>query len=79
MDQALKFKYKNWRGEHHTYIIDPEPGSLVFKAPGSGVDETSWTISGRCLMRDGEQRADWPRRTFKLSGMRDIEQIEHMR
>jgi hypothetical protein len=71
---CLRFNYKNWRGEEHEYLIDPEPHSLGLRWEGD--HEGSWVISGRCLLRDGEQRPDWPRRTFKVVDMKDVEEVE---
>lgn len=73
----LRFKYINWRGDDHEYVIEPIDGSLVFLPPNDD-RPPAWAISGDLVTRDGNTRpelGDSRRRTFVLRAMRDIEEI----
>lgn len=69
--KSIRFKYINWHGDEHEYVMTPEP-SLTYGAYGWG-DICHWLISGHVSHRDGVERPR--RRTFQLTGMRDIESV----
>jgi hypothetical protein len=73
----LKFKYVNWRGEDHEYLLKPEPESLTVHAN----KQSHWTISGRVIERDGKPHPHSDgivrvRRTFELHKIRNLQEIE---
>lgn len=81
----LKFDYKNWRGDDHTYVIElnaKDPFNLTYK--GESVRQhpehakKGWHISGACISRDGELRDGSPRRSFLLKDMRNVEEVESL-
>jgi hypothetical protein len=63
----LKFDYNNWKGEDHTYLIEPIVHDFTFM-------DGYWMLSGNMVERDGEQR-DVGRRTFRLAQMKNVEQV----
>jgi len=77
---GLKFKYTNWRGNDHEYVISPERGGLEqYTATMTGRDGAAWMVSGDVVTRDGDVRegmGDNRRRSFELIKMRDIEEVE---
>jgi hypothetical protein len=69
------FRYKNWKGVDHTYVIRVE--SIELSARGARIDGVPlegacWQVHGRCLKRDGQYREGQPRRSFLLAGIRDL-------
>lgn len=71
----LKFRYVNWRGDDHEYVIEKPELHPTHKARGDG---TYWMISGQVVTRDGADRpemGDSRRRTFELVKMREIEEV----
>lgn len=72
----LKFKYINHKGDDHEYVI--EPTGVEFFAPSdpyAGSYAEHWVLSGNTLERDGKARMVG-RRSFKLTELRDVEQVE---
>lgn len=73
--QELKFRYTNWRGEEHTYVVRLE--SLEIGPYGDAGrrenNEPTWVLHGHVLYRDGEWRGG--RRTFILDKIKteDVE------
>src|SRR3954447_13974728 len=75
----LKFKYTNWRGDDHEYILEPEPESLAAHdyPLEDGNYEFHWNLSGEVITRDGDPRdemGDTRRRSFVIASMREIEE-----
>lgn len=72
--KLLKFRYVNWKGNEHEYVIKPEILSLQFTRLQS--DEEIWTISGTVVTRDGDPRTidmmGNRRRTFNITGLKDV-------
>lgn len=66
--KSIRFRYTNWKGEEHIYQMMPE-SSLSF-GDYANQGELTWLISGHVTHRDGEPRPG--RRTFKLTGLRDV-------
>ena len=69
--KPIRFKYKNWKGIEHEYVMTPEPG-LTYGSYGDE-EAMTWLISGWVVSRDGVLRPG--RRTFKLVEMRDMELV----
>jgi hypothetical protein len=70
----LKFRYTNWRGEDHEYVIEPRLGDRAAITHREG----HWCLSGMVVTRDGDPRPDMDptrRRTFVLVGIRDLEEV----
>ena len=75
MDRLLKFRYKNWRGDDHEYVIKIDKDApMKYSNGGNGVN-SGWQISGDCIERDGALREGTPRRSFRLLDMRDVEEV----
>jgi hypothetical protein len=77
---AVRFRYQNWRGEDHEYIVYPEsfefgPYDESGKHGNINPEDKTWVFHGNVLSRDGEQRVETPRRTFLLSKMREVERV----
>lgn len=77
----LRFRYKNWKGNDHEYVIDPEKIEYGrYSAQGAAIDdETNWVLHGFVVTRDGDLRPDMGptrRRTFLLCQIRDLEEVE---
>lgn len=67
----LKFKYTNWRGDDHEYVIAPEGVSY-------GTPDQRWYLNGELILRDGDPREDMGptrRRSFVIEDIRDPEKI----
>lgn len=72
----LKFRYVNWRGNDHEYVIEPEPVLTLDRH--NDEEGPFWQIHGDVVTRDGDTRTEMMptrRRSFKLVGMYDIEQF----
>jgi hypothetical protein len=83
---ALKFRYVNWRGDDHEYVIIPSHRG-VKSPPGFHASPTSMShdtnhlmLSGDVVTRDGDPRPDMDatgrRRSFVIVNMREIEEVE---
>lgn len=72
----LQFRYTNWRGEEHLYLVEPQAISFVKAASDDG---PAWYLHALCLQRDGESRrghADqFPRRSFKLKDLESVNEV----
>ena len=75
--QIVLFRYRNWHGHDHLYVVRVE--SIEYQPK-----EKAFTLSGRCLLRDGARRLEpdsvgggkhSPRRTFEITGLRDFEVV----
>lgn len=78
----LKFRYTNWRGDEHTYVIDVEQLKVGLYRRSSTEVGPSWLLHGYVVTRDGDPRPDMGsnrRRTFLLSGIKDIEEVARSR
>lgn len=65
----LKFRYINWEGDEHEYIVDPQE---ILSAG------QQFVIHATCLYRDGQKRDGELHRTFYLLGMKNLEEVwEH--
>lgn len=79
--EEIEFRYLNWRGDEHTYVLRIE--SIEFGYYGGHSEpgnEEEWLMSGLNISRDGESRknsptAGWPRRTFRMSEMREVKKV----
>ena len=60
----LRFAYTNHRGEDHTYLVAP----VELSRP-----DAWWSLQADVIERDGEPRPG--RRTFRLAGLRDVEDV----
>lgn len=74
----LRFKYTNWRGHEHDYLVEPQ--TLVYQwvevADSTTVpSEPHWIVNARMISRDGEPRRVGTR-SFILANMRDIEEVK---
>lgn len=73
----IKFKYVNWRGGDHEYIIDCESVEFgPYDNGGKNNGPSLWVLHGRLVTRDGDPRKDLyttRRRTFIMNDMRDVE------
>jgi hypothetical protein len=85
--KLLKFDYKNWKGEEHTYVIALDMRDafrMQFMKPGVlgrevSAEEMTWHVSGNVVTRDGDPRTEMGptrRRSFILTKMRNIEEVE---
>lgn len=73
---TLKFKYTNHKGDDHEYVILPT--RVQFYPPGSvdgGSYQGFYCLVGETIERDGQERRVG-QRSFKLVGLRDVEQTE---
>jgi hypothetical protein len=85
MAQCLQFKYRNWRGDKHTYLVLPEP-LLTFAKHGDGSgeglnDDPTWQLHGLVVERDGEphpgaEAGFYLRRSFKVGDLRKLRVVE---
>jgi hypothetical protein len=76
--KLVKFLYRNWKGELHWYVIQPESIEFaVFGDPNSGQDP-EWIFHGQVLTRDNDPRTDMGtrRRSFKLGVIERLEVLE---
>lgn len=74
----LRFDYKNWKGEDHRYVIqlDERRGHAIsFDTSRHMEHDPGWYIHGYCVERDGKVREGLPRRSFRLTDMRNIEEV----
>lgn len=74
----LKFRYVNWRGDDHEYVIEPKLDDRAAISYRDG----HWCLSGMVVTRDGDPRPGMGptrRRTFEIAKMRDIEEVERSR
>jgi hypothetical protein len=77
----LRFKYTNWKGDNHEYVILVE--SIEFGAYDKGgttprpASEWSWVVHGDVVTRDGDTRRNMGtrRRTFMLAELREIDWV----
>lgn len=70
----LKFRYVNWRGRRHEYVVEPI-GIELFERQGAG---THWTLHANVVTRDGDPRPEMGptrRRSFMMTGIRDLEEV----
>jgi len=78
----LKFRYVNWRGDDHEYVIEVEAvafGKYDSAGAGPTVHTGNWVIHGAVLTRDGDTRPDLGnnrRRTFLISKIRNPEEVK---
>lgn len=76
----LKFRYTNWKGEEHEYVIEPEGISYSDYPPGE--EPKRWQLHGMVVTRDGDPRPQLShhpgerRRSFLLVGLRDVEEVQ---
>lgn len=70
----LKFEYINWRGEHHTYLVDVEGFEYgPYEAGGHSRDGSKrFVMHAHVIERDGAARPG--RRTFLLTGLMNVEE-----
>jgi len=72
--KQLKFRYKNWRGVDHEYVVE-------LTGAGVGVDDYNRdrpVVHAEVVTRDGDRRPEIGqnrRRTFVISEMRDMEEV----
>lgn len=74
--QRLAFKYVNWKGELHEYVIQPESleftdaGTVAKVDPRPGM-QFRWVLHGQLITRDGDPRPEMStrRRSFDLSSI----------
>lgn len=66
----LEFTYQNWRGDVHTYVIEPE--SISFGNP-----DPHWYLNGMLVTRSGDPRPELAdrRRSFILAKMIRIAEV----
>lgn len=82
---TIRFRYVNWRGDEHEYVIDVESIEYGrYDAGGYGQGQRlQWVLNGFVVTRDGEERRDEKgnqmRRTFMLDGITDPEMREGVR
>lgn len=60
----LRFGYTNHRGEGHVYLVRP----VELTRP-----DAWWSLDADVIERDGAPRPG--RRTFKIAGLRDVEDV----
>jgi hypothetical protein len=76
---VIKFRYTNWRGVEHIYVIQPE--SIEFGPyDNDGRKEGGlkhWVLHGNVVTRDGDPRPEMNprRRTFLLVDIFDMEEV----
>lgn len=71
----LLFHYINWKGEDHTYLVNPVTVkySRQLVTPG-GDEEFHWYLNCNVIERDGEKRPG--PRSFILVKMRDVQEVK---
>lgn len=73
----LKFQYRNWRGEEHTYVIEPTGADV--SPPSFDHEPNRVMLHGNLISRDGDERCDLGisrQRSFVLVNMRLMEEVE---
>lgn len=71
-DLRVTFDYVNWRGDSHTYVIDPEGFEF---AAYNGANTDRWYLHGQVVTRDGDPREDMGptrRRSFEIDGIKNL-------
>lgn len=78
----LKFRYNNWRGDDHEYVIDVESVEFGPYDKGGGTprprEQWAWVIHGDVVSRDGDTRPDMGptrRRTFLITDIEELERV----
>lgn len=79
----LRFRYRNWRGFDHLYVIDPDriecgPYDASGKHDERVGDELAWVLHGWVVTRDGDPRPEMGptrRRTFLLGQVRELVEV----
>lgn len=74
----IKFKYTNWKGDDHEYVIQVESVEYGhYDGSGINADVRNWVLHGDVITRDGDSRDDMGtrRRTFLIEKIRDPEEI----
>lgn len=68
----LSFDYVNWRGRNHRYVIEPERIEFAFVPFSTNIE--TWVLHGMVVTRDDDPRPGMSnrRRTFLMSGLRNI-------
>lgn len=78
----IVFTYKNWRHEHHAYIVRVESIEFgYYHGDKDGANEgPNWLLHGDVISRDGKPHRQWerrdrefPRRSFLLRNMGELE------
>lgn len=74
----LKFKYRNWKGDEHVYVIEPT-GAECATLERAEVRERVPVLHGNVVTRDGDPRPEMGPircRTFRLAELREVEEVE---
>lgn len=74
----LEFVYTNWKGIDYSYVVEPESIEFVPES-STRVDAGHWVLNAYVVTRSGDPRpemGDNRRRTFKLTEMRHIREVE---
>lgn len=70
-----EFEYRNWRGELHTYLIQPELEMEFCEIGTSG--RWAWVLHGIVIQRDGKPRSDGqPRRSFEFVIIKNLREVD---
>lgn len=84
---VIQFRYINWRGEEHIYVIDVESIEFAPYGPATDVDDIKpqWVMNGHVVTRDGKPRGPTHhdrnkerqanRRTFLIEKMEDVVEV----
>lgn len=74
--KKLSFRYENWRGGEHLYVVIPE--SIQFREIETSYYSRSlelhWVLHAFVFSRDGKLRRG--RRSFILSNLKEITEVE---
>ncbi len=74
-----RFRYTNWRGTEHEYVIDVEgveaPRDFGTYTGEKATGDRVWVVHGDVVTRDGDPRKSvvTRRRTFKLDELRNLD------
>lgn len=74
--KLIQFKYRNWRGQEHTYLVLPTTlrYSLNPMPQESPLEqEWHWYLNAEVIQRDGEDRSG--ARSFIIQNMQDVEEV----
>jgi hypothetical protein len=80
-DTHIQFRYCNWHGDEHTYVIvveDFEYGPYDRAGLADNPNDKRMVVHGQCLLRDERLRRDmwpWTRRTFLVELMEEVRVI----
>lgn len=74
----LRFRYTNWNGEDHEYIVRPTRADLQ-TLQNAQEDGPVPCLHANILLRDGDPRYEMlgsRRRSFRIASMTELEEIE---